>query len=137
FSDLLRSLLFVALAGLAVIGYVRCVRRGLTPRELFGPLYFAIIVVWPAAAWGQRFLLPLLPLFFLYALHGVQFLRENVPAVAVPAAALPALAFVSYLGLYARTDFGPHREGVTKAESVEFFEYVKTSTGRDDVFVFA
>jgi hypothetical protein len=137
FSGVLRNLLFVALAGLAATGYVRCVRRVLTPRELFGPLYFAIIVVWPAAAWGQRFLLPLLPLFFLYVLHGVQFLRENVPAVAVPAAALPALVFVSYLGLYARTDFGPHREGVTKAESVEFFEYVKASTGRDDVFVFA
>ncbi len=136
FSGVARMMLFLLLAALALLGYVRCLRRRLTPRELFGPLYFALIVVWPASGWDQRFLLPLLPLFFLYALQGIEFLHEHARAVVIPAMVLPALVLSSYLAHYTRLDFGPHAEGVTKAESVEFFEYVKTSTDRADVFIF-
>ena len=136
FSGAARTLLFVLLAALALGGYVRCLRSRLTVRELFGPLYFALIVVWPVAGGDQRFLLPLLPLFLLYTLHGVDFLREKARFIAIPAVALPALVLASYLGHYTQLDFGPRREGVTKAESLEFFQYVKAATSRDDVFIF-
>jgi hypothetical protein len=136
FSGAARTVLFLLLTTLAMIGYVRCLRRRLTARELFGPLYFALIVIWPAAGWDQRFLLPLLPLFFLYMLHGVEMLRENARLMAIPAAVLPLLVITSYVAHYTRLEFGPHSEGVTKAESVEFFEYVKMSARRDDVIIF-
>ena len=98
--------------------------------------FIALIVLWPVSGWDRRFLLPLLPLFFLYVLHGMEFLKTHAPFVAVPTLALPTLVLASYLAQYTRLDFGRQKEGVTKAESVEFFEYVKTATNRDDVFVF-
>jgi hypothetical protein len=136
FSGVVRMLLFGALAALALAGYVRCLRNGCTARELFVPLYFVLIVIWPASAWDQRFLLPLLPFFFLYALHGIVLFREMPRPVALTAAAPPALVLASYVAHYSRLDFGPQREGITTAASSEFFDYVRQSTERDDVFIF-
>ena len=136
YSSAAQTLLFVLVGACALLGYVCCIRRRLMARELFGPLYFALIVCWPSAGWDQRFLLPLMPLFFLYLLHGVERVRENVRGFAIPALGIPVFIVASYVALYTRLDFGPHREGVTKAESVEFFAYLKTSTRPDDVFIF-
>ncbi|HSW28723.1 MAG TPA: glycosyltransferase family 39 protein [Longimicrobiales bacterium] len=57
----------VALVALAVVGWVRAVRRRPGPAELFLPLYAGLILLWPAVWSGDRFVLPLYPLLFLYA----------------------------------------------------------------------
>ena len=77
-----------------------------------------------------------MPFFFFYVLHALIWLHEYSRSFTWPAVALPALVLASYLTLYTQLDFGPQREGITKAESVQFFEYVKTATHQDDVFIF-
>jgi hypothetical protein len=57
----------VALVALALVGWVRALRRDLGVAELFVPLYLGLIFVWPAVWSGDRFALPLYALLFYYA----------------------------------------------------------------------
>jgi len=65
----------VVLTGLALAGWFLRVRdRGWTrpgPTELFAPLYFGLILLWPTIWSGDRFALPLLPLLLLYSLDAL------------------------------------------------------------------
>lgn len=52
----------------AAIGWVRAlVVRGPGIAELFAPLYLAMILLWPAAWAGERFVLPILPVVLAFA----------------------------------------------------------------------
>jgi hypothetical protein len=61
------TLLGVGLVGAAVYGWVVEGRRKVGVAELFVPLYVGLILVWPEVWGGDRFVLPVLPLLFLYA----------------------------------------------------------------------
>ncbi len=63
----LSILLGIALVGLAAWGWFVNVRRRPRTAELFVPLYLGLILVWPEVWSGDRFILPLYPLFLLYA----------------------------------------------------------------------
>jgi hypothetical protein len=60
------TVLGVGLVGAAVYGWVVEGRRKVGVAELFVPLYVGLILVWPEVWGGDRFVLPVLPLLFLY-----------------------------------------------------------------------
>ncbi|MEX0856094.1 MAG: hypothetical protein WD056_00865 [Gemmatimonadota bacterium] len=60
-------LLGVVLTALALWGWTLRVRLGAGVAEFFVPLYLGLILLWPEAWTGARFLLPLVPLILLYA----------------------------------------------------------------------
>lgn len=60
-------LLGVVLLLLALTGWVRAVKKGVGPVELFVPLYTLLILLWPAVWSGDRFALPLYPFLLVYA----------------------------------------------------------------------
>ncbi len=60
-------LLGVALVGMAGVGWIRRLREEATTAELFFPLYFGLILLWPAVWSGDRFALPLYPLVLFYS----------------------------------------------------------------------
>lgn len=84
----------VALGALALLGWVLSVKEEIGVPELFGPLYFGLILLWPTPWSGDRFALPLFPLLFFYASVALGWLmgrwrREiRVPAVALLLACL-------------------------------------------------
>lgn len=57
----------VGLLALWLLGWVRGVRERVGVPELFFPLYFGLILLWPTPWSGDRFALPLFPLMFYYA----------------------------------------------------------------------
>ena len=57
--------LFVMAA--AVVGWAVRIRERATVVELFTPLYFGLILLWPAVWSGDRFALPLYPLMLFYS----------------------------------------------------------------------
>lgn len=114
----LAATLGVGIAALAMIGWVRRIRRpGVA--ELFLPLYMGMLLLWPAVWSSERFLLPVLPLILAYAGdafgRGLRWagLRTLLPAGAV---AVLALLLVAAPGLYASVRTGArcqreYREG--------------------------
>ena len=129
--------LAVAVTGLAAAGYLGRLLGKISILEVFAPLYLAGVLVWPTSQ-GTRFLIPVVPVLVFYALAGLRALVLRVPRAARRWAVVALLVVVcgSYLGAYTRLDYGPIREGVALPASVELFEWVRTATGRDDVFIF-
>ncbi len=92
------SPLGIGLGLVTLVGWIRALREKVGVAELFFPLYFGLILLWPPAWSGDRFALPLLPLIFFYA--GVALLwllgsfsvkvRRPLFAVLVLLLALPA-----------------------------------------------
>jgi len=88
----------IGLGLVTLVGWIRALRERVGVAELFFPLYFGLILLWPPAWSGDRFALPLLPLIFFYA--GVAFLwllgsfsvkvRRPALAILVLLFALPA-----------------------------------------------
>ncbi len=86
----------IVLTGLAVWGWARNLRGGAGPAELFVPLYFGLILLWPEVWSGDRFLLPLYPFVLLYAGEALHALASRLgPAPAMGAVGAGALLLVA------------------------------------------
>jgi len=70
----------------ALAGWVARIRVRWTVVELFTPLYFGLILLWPAVWSGDRFALPLYPLMLFYAgealVRGAKRIDARLPVVA-------------------------------------------------------
>lgn len=89
----------VAVGALAVIGWARAVAREPGPVELFVPLYFGLILVWPVVWSGDRFVLPLVPIVIVYAGEALGWAVARFRAeIAVPAMATGVLVLLTVQG---------------------------------------
>ncbi len=119
-----------------VVGFLSRVRRGPTTMEFFVVLYVLMILAWPAYQ-GSRFVVPVLPMFFLYLLLGAQILADRARSELLARATLVAAAvapFFIYVSFYA---FQPHpteRFEVTGSSSMALFEFLR-ETPEEAVFV--
>jgi hypothetical protein len=95
----LLGVLGIGLVLLALVGWLRALWKDRGPAELFLPLYFGLLLLWPVVWSGDRFALPLLPLLFFYAATALFWilgprkgaLRTAVAGFAFLLLALPAL----------------------------------------------
>ena len=90
------------LGALALVGWLRRAKAGITPAELFAPLYLGLVLLWPEVWSGDRFALPLYPFFLFYAGEAlIHFVRPARPAARVAAgAAAFALVLVPAGGVW-------------------------------------
>jgi 4-amino-4-deoxy-L-arabinose transferase-like glycosyltransferase len=74
----------ILVTGLGVLGWTRAIRRGPGPVEFFLPLYAGLLLLWPVVWSGDRFVLPLYPVLFLYSASalsaGARLLDRRAPA---------------------------------------------------------
>jgi len=128
---------YFTFAGFFTIGFVRRCREGLTAMEIFVPLYIAVMVSWPY--YQVRFIVPLIPAFFYYALYGLNSLSPSSRHRGALVGSLAVLALMSsvYVSKYSVLDYGPFRTGVHLDESRLFFEFIERETPKDAIFVFS
>jgi hypothetical protein len=131
--------LFAALLSLAGAGYGARLYNGATVYELFLVFYCLLLVLWPPFDTASlRYLMPILPLWFLYIGEGLCLLGSTsysrVAAAAAPALALAVM--LSYANWFRLVDAGPIRYGVNAPEAVALFDWVKHQTNPHDVFLF-
>lgn len=138
YSKFGRLALFSAFSVFSGIGYaLRFFKRQASITEFYVPFHLLATVLWPSSA-GLRYLIPIVPLYVLYGFLGLSLLGS------VGTSKLQSSAFVafllciglSYVGQYSKADFGPIPEGIGKRETQEFFQYVRTRTEPDAVFIF-
>ncbi len=68
----------VVVMAAAVAGWVARVRKHCTVVELYTPMYFGLILLWPAVWSGDRFALPLYPLLLFYSGEALVQLAKRV-----------------------------------------------------------
>jgi 4-amino-4-deoxy-L-arabinose transferase-like glycosyltransferase len=131
--------LFCCLLLLAGVGFVDRMRERQAPHAFFAIFSFLLLVFWPYADWQRRYLMPILPLFFYYACEGLRRLGTfpHLIRVEKPVALALVVAVVgSYGACYTRMEIGPIRQGVGSPEATALFDFVRTQTHPDDVFLF-
>lgn len=122
---------------LAMLGYWRRLRGKPTVYEIFAPLYFATILLWPAYG-GERLLYPILPLWLFYASAGLQdplLTARSRLRRAVIAGLLPAVA-ATYVACWTRADDVRAAEGIGQPNAAALFRYIAGQTQSSDVIVF-
>jgi hypothetical protein len=113
--------------------------------SLYALLYLAVLWSWPE--WqGFRFIFPLLPLFILFAWHGLEALLNVLPstwrragqAITRGALALMAAAFLWNAGSNAAANLQEERaiNGPFDPYSIELYEFIKEEIPPDSVIVF-
>ncbi|MHB1425389.1 MAG: hypothetical protein ACYC3I_19640 [Gemmataceae bacterium] len=138
YSNAARLILFACLLAPACWAYLTRMRQHWNACELFALFNGLVLVLWPAAEYDRRFLLPILPLFFLWAAEGLHRLEStSLRRLERPAGMALALAvLLSYAGWYSRMDVGPIRNGVGSPEAAALFDWVQKQTDGRDVFLF-
>lgn len=131
--------LFTVMLGLAALGYGARLYNGATVYELFMACYCLLLVLWtPFDTAVYRYLMPILPLWFLYIGEGLCLLGttsyRRLAAVAAPALALCIM--ISYASWLRFMEAGPICYGVNAPEAVALFDWVKQKTDPQDVFLF-
>lgn len=89
------ALLGVAMVAATLWGWARTARERVGLPEVFLPLYFGLVLLWPIVWSGDRFALPLYPLVFLYGAVALRDITRRAPrVVGAPAVAVVLLALL-------------------------------------------
>ena len=136
YGRLFRIPLLVAISGLAVTGYLWRLSKRVTILETFLLTYLLLLLIWPSPS--ELYIVPVLPLYFFYALTGLDVAAKPLSAIWSRRALLGLLAVLvaaTYLAKYSRMNFGP-LSGVEDADAQSLFAFVSSGTKADDVLVF-
>src|SRR5260370_11738296 len=93
------------------------------------PLYLAMLLLWPVGGSTPRYLLPLLPLVFIYLGQGTHCLAERVGARwgRPLAVRLAATVLAASVALYTRVEVGPPRHGIARPQAPALFRFVRAT----------
>jgi hypothetical protein len=132
-----QKIIFLMAFLVILLGYYLRVKRNRSVIELFFAVYTATLLAWSSIQ-GFRLLLPIIPLVFLYAIEAMVFFLKwkkldalrNALYIAVILAAAGGY-FIAYRRILPRPESAMERE-----TTQELFNYVRTETAPDEVFVF-
>ena len=131
----LRYLLTAVMGVLAAAGFLVQLRRLRSPAEIAFAFYGAMLLLW-SAGMGIRYLVPVMPLGFFYAICGLDFLPAPPRLHALMEGVLATLVLAAYLSEYRTFDPGPIAGGVRTPGFAEMCAYVKDHSRPDDAFIF-
>jgi hypothetical protein len=83
-----------------------------------------------------RYLFPLLPFYLFYAFLGIRAVSQTKERESLAFLAMLGVFLAAYSAQYARLDYGPIREGITRTETQQFFDHIRKETSDADVFAF-
>ncbi|MBI5365831.1 MAG: hypothetical protein HZA54_02240, partial [Planctomycetes bacterium] len=106
------------------------------PLATFSLLYVGCLLFWPGLQQGTRFLLPIIPGYFLYVMEGGWRAWRRWPRARGGLVALAAAVAISFGGRYTRLDWVTLRSGPGTAAAQELFAYVRAELPRDAVLLF-
>jgi hypothetical protein len=120
---------------LSLIGWFFSSFKKLGAFEAWFPIYLLVLLAYPYHASGLRFLLPIIPLLFLYTATVLGSLNRKLKPLLVLAAALP------FLFTYQRSadlikDWPKDVEGPQSTNAAAMFDYVKNETEPEAAILF-
>jgi 4-amino-4-deoxy-L-arabinose transferase-like glycosyltransferase len=129
----------VIFAVLALYGLYTKAKNNITCTEIFLAIYVIALIPWIIVIQGRglRYFVPVVPLGMFYILRG--FLSFNLRRSTIKEVMFIIFfgaVLISYVYVYAYTNYGSINPGITNAHSRAFFDYIKNNTGPDAVFIF-
>jgi hypothetical protein len=137
YSNLVSYGIFFIAILLTVLGAWYQLRRGVHLLDFFALMYFPLIIAYMVPGL-QRYLVPVLPLFFIYILSGLQAVMDALdrPKRLAAASLATVLIFFTYAGAYAKSERGPIHEGIDDADFLQACQYLREHAASTDVVIF-
>jgi hypothetical protein len=137
FSKEVQIVVALVFTAAAAWGFLKSLWQERGMKEFYLLAYLAILLAWNSEI-GLRGLLPILPLYFFYGLREWLRIRGSLrlPVRVTAAAALVAIAAVSYAGEIRREESQPAEPNVADAAATAVFAFVREHTSPEDVVVF-
>ncbi len=137
-SFLVHCLIFLILFEFCVLGILVRIKKGISSYEIFFLLYLTGLLFWPSYQ-GYRFLIPVIPIYFLFIVEGIfhftgSIIHSEIPRKIIPLILLCGTGF-SYLVSYQEIFPRPVTD-MEKPSTQELFTFVRSETGQNDVIVF-
>jgi hypothetical protein len=139
FSQAARVLLAVILTTPAAIAFCRRFSRERSTDQFYLLAYLAILIAWGAQI-GIRGLLPILPVYFAYALLGVSEALRGVRQHSMRLAFAGSLAIgvgVTYAGALHQPPWQASQANVLDPSAREMFAFLREQTSPSDLLVFS
>jgi len=133
----LQSFIFIILIELFVLGFISRIKKSISSFELFFLLYFGVLLIWPSYQF-YRFLVPIIPLFFLYFYEGLTVVVKFIkwPQLRIAIVAIVSLfVFTNYMTTYIAI-IPRQQTDLEKIETQELFQFIQEETTSDDVILF-
>ncbi len=131
--------LLVLLGGLALCGWLASLKQRVTYLAIFTLIYMPPILL-VSLQIQSRYLVPLMAPTLYFAWRGISALSERFTVRQwLPQAGFAALALtmlLSYAQVYARANWQPFNEGVSRNETQQVASFIRQTTAPDDVLVF-
>lgn len=135
-SSLVSYALFLVILLVTLAGIWFAFREGPRVYDIFAILYMGLVISYSTDV--NRYLIPLAPVFILYALLGLRHILQFKPvnATRIAFACLAALIVFSYGSLYAKADLSPIREGISDPDFASVCQYIQANTRPSSRFIF-
>jgi hypothetical protein len=137
--ELIRIIVFIFFSILAAVGFLLRVKQKITILELFFVMYFLPLVLFSVGEYTQqRYLIPLLPLYLMYAFYACQKLtiQNSIVRKIKPLVVCLSLIVIVYSLRYANLGESTFARGVTSPDAADLFTWVQTNTEQHDVILF-
>jgi hypothetical protein len=125
---------------LAIYGFTRIRRRELMQSDVFALVYTAALLVLPPVLAGARMQMPLVPLFYMYVVMGVQgvshLARHRRWMAQGTIAAIVVLGLMSYWHSYRNAVFYEPLDGIEATGYRDMFDYIQKNTDPKDAIIF-
>jgi hypothetical protein len=134
---IIQGIVFLIMLEGFVIGLLIHLKKGISSFDLFFLSYFVILLVWPSYQ-SLRFLVPILPLYFLYIVEGFDRLLDLIKLPWIPKI-ITLIVLLSLIFYYANdyiTSFPQPISDIEKKETQELFQFIRMETRSDDLITF-
>jgi len=136
-ENLLGSLLFYYTGLVAAVGFFVTLTKRFSVLEIYPVGYLAVLLLFTGEP-RMRYLIPIFPFLFYYALIGIQTFR--LPGARHIGNAVLPFILISISALYtyslSTVDYGPIKYGPTTKHSTEMFNFISNTTQADDIIIF-
>lgn len=138
-SYIIQTIVFLVVLELVIVGLFVRLKQTVTSYELFFLVYNVALLFWPSYQ-GMRFILPMIPFYFLFFLEGVQFLFDRVKKYSLWVPRILSLSLLLFIlfsyhsifvSLIPRTV-----SDIERQETQELFHFVQNETTSKDVIAF-
>ncbi|GMQ88737.1 MAG: hypothetical protein BMS9Abin09_0171 [Gammaproteobacteria bacterium] len=142
-SQNLSAIVYAGTGVLAIFGFLVLVRNRPGSGDMFFLLYATVLLLVPFVQ-KERYLLPLVPLYFVYLFRGAETVLGSRSSIAgkfplaqviVPLGLLLVTAW-SYTTYYSPGMLADISYGVESKETTEMFEFIRRNTPEDSVIIF-
>jgi hypothetical protein len=136
-----QKIVFIAFFIPAIAAIINRIIHRITVYELFFLVYIFSLLLWPSFQ-GLRFLLPLIPLFFLYTLEGIQLAFAVITNNTIKNFSIVVIAcffiyfFYNYYDAYSHKYQDPSTSDITKSSTTELFSFVRQNVSDDETCAF-